>query len=168
MSSLSHLGCSSLLGQPELTDTQPPLYRISRCCPEMIGPGGRRPGGGDCTGPSKGGLRLRGTGAPTPNGRSLPMQTDTCNSSSGGLQNVDLLLHFMSTCLLVSGANKLGVFCFVYFSFHRVVLAGAFVPHPSTCCCSQKWRFLTLSWPTAPSTENEFYLFSETKLSSDT
>lgn len=96
----------------------------------------------------------------------MPMQTDTFNSSHwGSVEYIPFILsHGFLTVYLFQGPKTRELFFFL--SFRRVVLAGAFVPHPNMCCSSQKQRFLTPSWQTAPSTENEFYLFSETNLSS--
>lgn len=112
-------------------------------------------------------LGLRGGGESKSNGRNLLRQTDFFNSSNWGSAGYIPIIPFhgfLTIYLFQAPTNRE---CFFFFSFHRVVLAGAFVPHPNMCCCSQKWRFMTPSWQTASSTKNEFYLFSETNLSFD-
>lgn len=145
----------------------PLLYRISRCSveTELRGPGGSRgPGRGYCTSPGQGeamGLGLCSSRESESNGKNSPMQTDTFNSSNwGSAEYIPVTpFHGFLTVYLFQGPTNREWF---FLSFHRVVLAGAFVPHPSMCCCSQKCRFLTLSWPTASSAEKEFSLFSDT------
>lgn len=117
-------------------------------------------------GPPSLGLSPSGSEDSKSNGRNLLRQTDSFNSSHWGSAGCIPIIPFHGFLTIYLFQEPTNRECF-FFSFHRVVLAGAFVPHPNMCCSSQKWRFITPSWQTASSTENEFYLFSETNLSFD-
>ena len=113
------------------------------------------------------GLGLSGHGESDWNARNLLMQTDTSKSSNWGSAEHLPIIPFCGflTVYFFQGPRNWECFFFFLISIHRMILAGAFVPQPNMCCCSQKWRFLTSQQQTPLSTENKFCLFSETDLS---